>query len=273
MGWYRLKKERLSVTELRVKLDPLNPGQFFACCGLFELVTLEDLNALACFAPDAVLPREQQFAITGLPRALDIKAILSRLKEARCEFPDENIESSIRPAALLYHHTRLDLDWWLDEFRDKTVSLKCWAGQVTTRKLFSELLPQLDENTSALDLFHAAHMTKSKFGVDPRSAWNALDLGFSPDKHGRDSATFPAVEVLAAIGLQGFRPDASSRARVSYSLWQIPLPAAVARQAFRAPWKGLPVRRCEFPIQQRGQSYKYFAFANYSDKEHPTYEY
>ena len=35
----------------------------------------------------------------------------------------------------------LELDWWFDEFRDKTTSLKCWAGQVTTSKLFVQRRP------------------------------------------------------------------------------------------------------------------------------------
>ena len=119
----------------------------------------------------------------------------------------------------------------------------------------------LDEGSQGTDLFNLPRMTKAKFGVDPRSAWKALDFGYSPNEHDTDAATFPAVEVLAAIGLQGFRPQAGRRERVSYALWQEPLPATVARMAFRAPWFGLRYREFEFSIAKRGQSYKYFTFA------------
>jgi CRISPR-associated protein Csx14 len=190
-----------------------------------------------------------------------LKTVLASLRAATTEFPDKDVELSIRPARLLYNGCRIELDWWLDPFRGKPVNLKCWAGQVTTANLFSELLPMVDENSQGTELFNRPNMTKAKFGVDPRSAWNALDFGFSPNEHGSDAATFPAVEVLAAIGLQGFRPKAESREGVSYALWQEQLPAAIARMAFRAPWSGLGCREFEFSIAKRGQSYKYFTFA------------
>jgi CRISPR-associated protein Csb3 len=115
-------------------------------------------------------------------------------------------------------------------------------------------------------------MTKTKFGVDPRSAWNTRDLGFSPNEQGRDSATFPTVEILAAIGLQGFRPNSDRRIGVQYSLWKTPLPASVARLAFREPWDGLPHSKYQFSIAKRGQSYKYFTFAVNSNEESGTNE-
>ena len=250
--------------ELRVRLDPLNPGQFFACCGLMELIELEHPGALGWFELDRTRPRVAEFVIDGT--CLEgLSAILGRLKVARPEFSDTGPEAPVRPAEILYNGGTLTLDWWLDEFRGETTNLKCWAGQVTTRNLFTELLPLLDSESTGGDLFERSRMAKAKFGVDPRSAWNTLDFGFSPNEHGRDAATFPAVEVLAAVGLQGFRPDARKRDTVGYGLWLEPLPAAVARLAFRAGWDGLPRRNYTFSIAKRGQSYKYFTFG--SEKE------
>ncbi len=246
------------MSELEVILDPLNPGQFFACCGLFETIVLEEPHALARFELDASRPRAAQFSVST---SIELKSVLARLRGANAEFPDKEVEAAIRPATISYNGIRMELDWWLDPFREKSGNLKCWAGQVTTANLFSELLPMLDETSQGADLFNRPRMAKAKFGVDPRSAWNALDFGFSPNEHGADAATFPAVEVLAAIGLQGFRPKADRRDGVTYALWQEPLPAAVARVAFRAPWPGLPRREFDFSIAKRGQSYKYFTFA------------
>ena len=257
------------MTECRVHIDPLNPGQFFACCGLLDLMTLHDPTVIANFERAGNRPRSAQFVIQRNGEPSDLRTILRRLKCAVPEYLDERVEPAVRPVTIPYDGMPLVLDWWLNEFRDRPVSLKCWAGQVTTKNLFSELLPLLDEEVTPEGLFDSARMTKAKLGVDPRSAWNALDFGFSPDKHGRDSAVFPAVEVLASIGLQSFRPDTREREKVCYALWQTPLPASVARQAFRNPWDGLPAISYEFAIRKRGQSYKYFTLANETDKENP----
>jgi len=249
------------VREIRVPFDPLNPGQFFACCGLFDLAAHHDPEACAWFEGDELLPRRALFVISG--RALpELKVILTALREAGVERL-EHAEESIRPIALHIAGRRLELDWWLDEFRQETTNLKCWAGQVTTTKLFQELLPLLSEDVDEKTLMTAAAMTKSKFGIDPRSAWNALDFGYSPNEHNKDAATYPAVEILGAIGLQAFRPQAEQRDRVYYNLWEIPLPLAVARLAGTEGWKGLPLRRYSYSILKRGQSYKYFSPAEY----------
>lgn len=253
--------------ELGIRMDPLNPGHFFACCGVFELIGMEQPAALAWFVVDPHRPRLAECVIETPGTSPNLSPVLRRLKTAKPAFPDTGIEPAIRPAEIPYNNTVLVLDWWLNKFRDDTENLKCWAGQVTTKNLFSELLPLLEDESLASDLFERPRMTKAKFGVDPRSAWNALDFGFSPNEHGRDSATFPAVEIMAAIGLQGFRPNADRRDGVRYCLWRTPLPPSVARLAFRAPWDGLPRCEREFSIAKRGQSYKYFTFAVDTDRE------
>ena len=249
------------MSELRVRMDPLNPGQFFACCGLLELVNLDHPGVLSRFVLDESRPRAAEFIVeTGQDHCIDLADVLVSLRKADPEYPDQEIEPPIRPISIPYNGTTLVLDWWLNQFRDDTENLKCWAGNVTTKKLASELLSLLDNAIADRDLFECCCMTKSKFGVDPRSAWNALDCGFSPDAHKHDSATFPAVEILAAIGLQGFRPQAERREGVLYCLWETALPTTVVRLAFRAPWTGLPHRRYSFSIRPRA-SYKYFTFA------------
>jgi len=246
------------VSELRVRMDPLNPGQFFACCGLFELIDLDEPGVLAWFHLDSGRPRTAEFIMECSVR---LDELLTRLRSKEPELLEARVEGSILPAMIRYGGRQLILDWWLNEFRDKAVNIKCWAGRVTTRILFHELLPLVDGSSSGGDIFERARMTKSKFGVDPRSAWNALDFGFSPDKHKKDAKTFPAVEILASIGLQSFRP--ARRGNLSYSLWRVPLPAIVTRQVFRSPWAGLPCRTYTFSILPRG-SYKYFTFGKES---------
>jgi CRISPR-associated protein Csx14 len=258
---------RVHENVLQVRLDPLNPGQFFACCGLFELLGADEPGLLSCFVLDPNRPRVARFCVHTARGSDLLGIVLGRLRGAMVAFPSEEIEPSVRPAVMAYDKRELTIDWWLDEFREKTTSIKCWAGQVTTRRLFEELRPLLDVESTDDDLFERPALTSSLFGVDPRSAWNTLDLGFSPNEHKVASTIFPAVEVLAAVGLQYFRPDSSKRSAVRYSLWKDLLPASIARLAFCAPWEGLRVENLVFEICKRGQSYKYFSFARSAEKE------
>jgi CRISPR-associated protein Csx14 len=252
--------------ELQLRLDPCNPGQFYACCGLLELAAAHSPDALAHFVCDENVPRCAMFVIEGqdLPA---LTALLQALRDLKPEPLVKTEPTAIDPVSVTICGHIFLLDWWLNEFCDDTTNLKCWAGQVTTRKLFEELPQLIDPQRAAANPMQFAGLTKSKFGVDPRSAWNALDFGYSPNVHNRDAATYPAVEVLAAIGLQGFRPHAAKRSDIAYSLWTIPLPLTVARIAAAAPWDGLP--RCDysFDIEKRGQSYKFFTFGKFKQKK------
>jgi CRISPR-associated protein Csx14 len=254
------------MTELRVPLDPCNPGQFFACCGLFELAG-DSPNTSGQFVCSEGRPRHAEFAIAG-PETPSWESLLAQLHDLTFEPPagTEEIEESVRPGVVSPAGRTLELDWWLDAFQDGNTNLKCWAGQVTTRKLFEELPSLIDPHTTAEKLMRSSCMTKSKFGVDPRSAWTALNYGSSLNAQNRDAVTYPAVEVLAAIGLQGFRPDVKKRRGVGYSLWTEPLPRAVARLAAVKPWDGLPRFDYTFDIDKRG-SYKYFTFGRFEERK------
>lgn len=242
--------------ELVFRVDPLNPGQFFACCGLLDLLGGE---AEGWFRISPRRFRQSAFCVSGA----GTKTVAERMELLRNASVEviEHPEKSVAPVSISAGDHRWELDWWLDEFRAGTTDLKCWAGQVTSVRLFEELLRLLDPNCPPAGMFEAIAPTKSKFGVDPRASWNALDFGFSPDQHNLDAATYPAVEVLAAFGLQSFRPLTIARRKFRYCLWQTPLAAAVARLGGTAAWDGLPHVACEFEVAKRGQSYKYFTAA------------
>lgn len=256
------------MNQLAIPLDPLNPGQFFACCGLFELVVQSSPEARAAFAANEFSPRKAVFTIEGadLP---SLPSLLETIGSAGYSAAPESdrVEDSVRPVSVTLSAGSYLLDWWLDPFWERTTSLKCWAGQVTTRKLFEELPPLIRPSVDPEGLMNASAKTKSKFGVDPRSAWNALDFGFSPNTQGMDSETYPAVEILSAFGLQSFRPDAERRSGVAYCLWTVPLPLPIARLAAFAAWDGLPCFEYAFNIAKRGQSYKFFEFAEFKHRK------
>ncbi len=247
------------MTELRIPMDPWNPGQFYACCGLVELFGLRaEQEVLSRFIVDERRPRHGFFMLSSQAE-LDLSAMIGDLLAAEYGFVDE-VEKAIRPVVVRLRGTKLELDWWLDPFREKAGHFKGWAGKVTIAKLIKDLTHGW-KFASPETLFQQSRMMKSKFGIDPRSAWTALGVGYSPDKHKQDAATFPAVELLGAIGLQGFRPTLQTRDCVSYALWRTALPKVPARRAAGTPWDGLAVSRYEFEIAKRGQGYKYFTFA------------
>jgi CRISPR-associated protein Csx14 len=81
-------------------------------------------------------------------------------------------------------------------------------------------------------LFTKKLFQKGRFGFDPGPAWNALDVGFSPNEHNLEVESSPAVEMLAALGLQRFRPLMNdSRDAFDYFTWHTLYAPAVAAAA------------------------------------------
>lgn len=100
-----------------------------------------------------------------------------------------------------------------------------------------------------------------RFGFDPAAAWEALDVGFSPDEQGVPVQTSPATEILAAIGLQRCRPVmAEKRGRwFTYRPWCAPIEIAVAPAALSGA--GSSTGAYEFPVLMRNAQYGSFGWA------------
>jgi CRISPR-associated protein Csx14 len=102
-------------------------------------------------------------------------------------------------------------------------------------------------------LFTLTSPLTGRFGFDSVAAWSALDLGFSPNDQEMPVHSSPASELLAAIGIQRFRPVVSDdRQTISYATWSIPVGPIVA-----ATMAGLVVSggglTYEAPVISRGQ--------------------
>src|ERR1700730_5922117 len=67
--------------ELRIPMDPCNPGQFYACCGLIELFDLAGAKTLSKFEVDWRYPRRADFLLTS-ESALDVTSIARAISEA-----------------------------------------------------------------------------------------------------------------------------------------------------------------------------------------------
>ncbi len=247
-----------------VKVDVANPGQFFACCGLLELASREPgPRSTPCgrFSRGA-------FQLIGSDR--NVLGLVESLAKVAPSFDDgESPDDSL--ATIILATLTLRLDWWrqIGHGKERWIKTACklWAGQQTASVIYTTLqrtvVESVNERRLAVDRpFDLRAPLKGRFGFDPGAAWNALDAGFSPNEQGCEVASSPVVELLAAIGLQRFRPIASANERdaFEYFVWSIPLPVSIAPPAAAGILPDTNARCFRFRVASRGR-YGYFTTA------------
>lgn len=215
-----------------VNVDVTNPGQFFACCGLLELAHRLWPGSEGWFE------RESFHVDTAHKGAL--KTILDRMTSAELTEDRSRGEARTRPVRIKTicgtgqlggEGFDIVLDWWIDEGGHKT-PLKLWAAHQSSLSILQALKKALGDCTlnAETNLFSSGLPLTTRFGLDPRAAWNALDVGFSPNEQGIGVVTYAVVEMLASVGLQRFRPMVTSSG-FQFCTWSTPLRAPVARAA------------------------------------------
>lgn len=263
------------MSEIRIQIDPTNPGHFLACCGLMELcdvvARLERLNSVAdgSFHFDANLPGGTEFVL-HTPGSLDLNRCMEELGKCSVEsvpHPD----TSIAPLLLNGGQLKLALDWWLDETRTNKSGFKFWAANQTSHQTAKALLqalqgcPSPDKLPQSDGLYQWGLPMSTRFGLDPRPAWTSLGVGYSMEAVGQGKLvkTYPAVELLGAIGLQGFTFGQKKGGIYSYVLWETRLPTVAARAASVGALKETGGHTYTFPIVDRG-SFKALGFSSLS---------
>lgn len=225
--------------EFRLHLDVYNPAEYYAALGLLELVTWHGDEVLAHFDTAGTTGATSTFVLRDLACLPDLRAISIRA----LDHPDP----LIAPVML---HDRLELNWWLNDYRTEKSELKLWAG--TTRPLdmlrrYQDVAVAIDGNV--LQRFINTKTGKSSFGFDTRASRDALALGYS-QKEARDaSILFPVTEFLCAVGLQNFRPISD----LSYYVWRRPVPISIAHAAAVQDFPGLEQDRYAISIAFVGQ--------------------
>jgi CRISPR-associated protein Csb3 len=221
---------------IRVTVDPCNPGQFFACCGLLELADRLWPGAEGWFD-------NRHFGITSAGGSLP--ELLTAVCDAELTQLDatDDFSSPIELGLPLC----LRLDWWTDE-RAGGKAAKVWAGSMRSVRIARAMRHALRQPE-----FHSENLfdrgvivydpDESDKKVEPyyfdsRRGANAqaLDIGFAPDAvKERDApaepmktAAYPAVEWFCLVGLQRARPARTATPRVfDYFSWSVPLPASL----------------------------------------------
>ena len=254
----------------QVPVDLTNPGQFFACCGLLELADRLwpgaegwfrggqfNLNCagnlrtlLACMILD---PAEQRsFACKTVP----VKPIIAPLTitldgDANCRLALDFwtkivvksgiVQAVAAPPWNMWSGNQKSLQIWLSLRDELRVII---AGDATTQSK-----PRVDGEL--LNLFGQKRPLTGRFGFDSSAAWNAQDVGFSPNDQGMSVESSPATELLAAVGLQRFRPVIGDSV-IQYYHWNIPSSPPVAA-AFACGGIAGSGTGFQFEIVDRGQ--------------------
>jgi len=253
----------VSEPPIRIRVDPTNPGQFFACCGLLELADRlwggaegwfsnqglnfilrpmkEDLNSTASML--IVNIARCRLTNTMSDAQLQRRAELSSMaKKQREEDPSLDAEKKAldvlwREAPVLLHEPfNLRLDWFVDD-RGGGAAFKTWAGQQSVldiavgMKTFTGTEEWIE--TSTEDWLFKRVKTDClpyNFDSDLGGMGSDRDVGFSFDPLKTiNIQTRPFVELLAFVGLQRFRPIRIAMAnRYQYALWFDPLVPEVA---------------------------------------------
>ncbi len=193
----------VQATELRFDVTPTNPGQFFACCGLFELAFRAFDLVEAWFEENSFVVRVSATSTLQVT-AKSFVARIGGVPLEALELEDETASPiSIGPPF------KLRLDWWKHD-RD----LKVWAGSMRSLRIAvamkSAMLTDACSESGILNygavVYDPAETDKKvePFYFDARrgASAQAVDIGFSSDALQMTTAAYPAVEFLCLVGLQ-----------------------------------------------------------------------
>ena len=145
---------------ISIPVDVANPGQFFACCGLFELADRLWPGAEAWFDGEAAHSRFHILALKsrkGLNAAdgPTLREVLSNAcalrfdvgnDEGSSDGADEGDDDSLLDPIIIQSPVQLILDWWSDK------SIKPWAGSVKERSIFNAMLKAIDPDRKSTRL-------------------------------------------------------------------------------------------------------------------------
>jgi hypothetical protein len=219
---------------ITVDVDVTNPGQFFACCGLWGLADRLWSEAEGWFADD-----DKAFYLSTRGTLEDLVRSLAQAKMIHSD-PEDPYSS---PVVLGEPFPNLSIDWWETD-RTGARDLKVWAGTMESFGIAQALQNAMrSPKFCSRRLFNVAMVIttpsdsakkKEPYYFDARRTASAhsRDVGFSLNDLKMPSLAHPAVELLCLIGLQFARPLETGKARVyRYYTWPTPLLPSVALSA------------------------------------------
>ena len=243
-----------------IPVNPANPGQFFACCGVLELADrlwsgaearFENGHFLVIGPPEcslhALLSKlaESTVANTMTPvqnaRLEELSSMKKKEREAIPGLEDEkkSLESLRRELPIVIAGAiEFRVDWFCTELSGGS-RFKTWAGQQSVldivQAMHCGLIKAIGGGNSSLWGTVRGIGLPFNFDSELGAQGSALDIGFSFDPLAGSEATRidvpcrPALELLCFIGLQRFRPrEIPWESRFVYTAWSPALSPAVA---------------------------------------------
>ena len=235
-----------------VPVDVTNPGQFYACCGLLELATAlhPGREITGHFAGGAFALSVPPTEVLGRLAADPLEVVPLPEGSARIRGGAAHKVAPLRVCGVL------TLDWWLDE---SSADFKTWAGGMVapdSAKAFQAALAVCDLADAPFDA--TAATDSAAFCFDCRLGGDVIDTGGAGV--GLRWLKYPAVDLLAFIGLQRCRPAGPGRRVKHYATWAEPLPITLAAAAAAGAVGPLSGRFYQFRLEARDASYRYKSF-------------
>ena len=275
-------------TTIRIQVDPTNPGQFFACCGLLELADRLWRGAEGWFEPrwfsvackgtlntvlDALVDCNLTNTMTDAQhtRFNEIAAMSVKVRKSTPGVEDEykSLDKLHREANIVLEDPfYITLDWFADDYAGGS-RFKTWAGQQSVLAIATSMKDALKNSAWRNEACLTFTATKCglpfNFDSDLGGQGGAIDVGFSFDPLAGSALTRiesmarPALELLAFIGLQRFRPgEIKGQNRFLYTAWNRPLPIEVAMPAACGALPIIGAERFEFRLLYRTKYLKSF---------------
>ena len=212
-------------SNIRVRVDCTNPGQFFACCGLLELADRLWPGAVGWF-------EDMNFHLITDGSLRELLLSVSNAEFKQTDLSDKTAS----PITMGTPFRSLRVDWWSMKQSDGA-RLKTWAGRMDVVRIANAMRKVLSHSkfdssellNIGLVVFDPINSDDKvePFYFDARRAIgsHSRDVGFSPDKLELQTTAFPAVEFLTLVGLQRVQPVSTDQARFfDYHTWGLPLP-------------------------------------------------
>lgn len=269
--------------EIAVRVDLSNPGQYFACCGLLELAyriskgveswfengsfrlrgatTAEDLMTAIRECEIANIMTEEQLARRESLRQMGKKAL-----KANPALDEEKkaLDGIWRESPVLFGQPfSLRVDWYLDG-RSGGARFKTWAGQQSIIDIVTGLRavipPPETEAGRWLEAISTSDCMPLNFDSNLGGAGADVDIGFSFDPLkpiGLRVSMRPAIELLAFVGLQRFRPAVLDD-EWEYGVWSQPISAELGALASCGAVRRAADRHFRFQMLYRTKYLKSF---------------
>ena len=286
-----------SAPQIKIDVDPTNPGQFFACCGLLELADRLTGKAQGWFDQ-----KHQHFFIRTCKASTSLEEIIQPVLNGgvRSSVGEENLkhlrkllnksknsltkEEKQRKQELkiLWDRERIEfnkvpklvLNWWNDNLAGGS-KLKTWAGKQLLIDIVRGLIRSLNgilDNSKNLQLDQLLSLANTcqtppfYFSSNFGSHSSNIDVGFSLDAINKNASTrlvilvTPATEFFSFIGLQRFRP-AVQKGNFSFKIWNKPLTPLLAAASIHEPIVQSVSEEYKFRLMYRSKYLKAFLTA------------